>query len=124
MNFDDYRNKLPYPRKTDFSTVFYYKGGKVVHSLKAGDATPLPPETTGAVREVVIDEGGYRAAFMAYQNETTRLRNLFEDDVKKDLGIIDHPKAGLLLDKAWELGHSSGFSEVYNYASDLVDLIR
>jgi len=51
------------------------------------------------------------------------LENQFREDLIEDLGIKDNPKAGLLFSKAWELGHSSGYHEVYNYACDLVDLI-
>ena len=41
-----------------------------------------------------------------------------------ELGITDNPKAELLYSKAWQLGHSCGYSEVASYAADLVDLIR
>jgi hypothetical protein len=49
---------------------------------------------------------------------------LFYQRVKEDLGIVDNPKADLLMNTAWDLGHSAGFMEVYIYACDLVDLIR
>jgi hypothetical protein len=43
--------------------------------------------------------------------------------VKKDLGILDNPKADKLMDLAWERGHSYGYYEVYINAKDLVELI-
>ena len=43
--------------------------------------------------------------------------------VKKDLGILDNPKADKLMDLAWERGHSHGYYEVYINAQDLVELI-
>ena len=48
----------------------------------------------------------------------------FKSDLFNDLEIVGNPKAELLWSKAWELGHSSGYHEVYSYASDLVDLIK
>lgn len=48
----------------------------------------------------------------------------FKNDLFEELSITDNPKRELLFQKAWELGHSSGYSEVYLYACDLVDLIR
>ena len=44
--------------------------------------------------------------------------------VKKDLGILDNPKADKLMSIAWEVGHSCGYNEVYIYACDLVELIQ
>lgn len=47
----------------------------------------------------------------------------FKRDLFKDLDIEDNPKRELLYDKAWEMGHAYGFSEVYSKACDMVDLI-
>jgi hypothetical protein len=61
--------------------------------------------------------------WQAYQKEDARVHTLFEKDLFEDLGITDHPKKGLLFSKAWEMGHSSGYHEVYTVAQDLVELI-
>ena len=42
----------------------------------------------------------------------------------EELDIADNPKRDLLFNKAWELGHSYGLSEVYHYADELVCLIK
>ena len=47
----------------------------------------------------------------------------FDYIVKKDLGILNNPKASALMSYAWEEGHSSGYYQVYQIARDLVDLI-
>jgi hypothetical protein len=44
--------------------------------------------------------------------------------VKRDLGILDNPKADKLMSIAWEDGHSAGYYEVYQKARDLVELIQ
>lgn len=55
---------------------------------------------------------------------------VFEDDGKfrywmyRELDIELHPKRKQLFHLAWEYGHSSGYSEVYSYALDLVELIK
>jgi len=61
-------------------------------------------------REVTINEGN--------------IYDEFKLEVFKELGIENNPKKELLYSKAWELGHSSGFSEIWNYATDLVELIK
>jgi len=48
----------------------------------------------------------------------------FKLEVFKELGIENNPKKELFYSKVWELGHSSGFSEIWNYATDLVELIQ
>jgi hypothetical protein len=60
------------------------------------------------------------ARFKKQQYQT----QMFLNDVKKDLGIENNPKADKMLSIAWDLGHSCGYSEVYYYARDLVSLIR
>jgi hypothetical protein len=42
---------------------------------------------------------------------------------KKDLGILDNPKADKLMWIAWEFGHSDGYYAVYQKAQDMVELI-
>ena len=63
------------------------------------------------------------AVYYAYYEQQNALEDKFKADLFDDLGITDNPKANLLYAKAWEFGHSSGYSEVYSYACDLVDLI-
>jgi hypothetical protein len=76
-----------------------------------------------AVVEVTVDTAAFQAARDAYGAETARLEAQFKADLFKELGIENNPKRDKLFSKAWELGHSSGYSEVYSYADDLVELI-
>jgi hypothetical protein len=64
---------------------------------------------------------GARAAYDAREKE---IMETFTNDLFEDLGITDNPKRYKLYSIAWEMGHSSGFQEVYNYALQLVDLIK
>lgn len=58
-----------------------------------------------------------------YRDEKGNIPNFFYI-VKKDLGILDNPKADRLMSIAWEDGHSAGYHEVYNKARELVELIQ
>ena len=55
-------------------------------------------------------------------------RHRTDDDFKNDLflvlGVSQNPKRELMYKLAWDYGHSSGYQEVYNYALDLVELIK
>jgi len=75
-----------------------------------------------------------RSARDAYYAESKRLNDMFKQDALVELGLLKlgayncelykHPKADMLYDKAWELGHSSGLSDVWDYMFDLVDLVK
>jgi hypothetical protein len=58
-----------------------------------------------------------------YKEDSRRLNEEFKREVFETLDIVDNPKAEMLYSKAWDSGHSNGYSEVYYEALDLVDLI-
>lgn len=49
---------------------------------------------------------------------------VFQAALAKEYGVVGNPKFGRAFSIAWSMGHSSGFSEVENYFSELVDLIK
>lgn len=53
-----------------------------------------------------------------------KMRSDFFHELGEEFGVLESPKFELLCSKAWDLGHSSGFSEVRNYFIELLDLIR
>lgn len=59
----------------------------------------------------------------AYYTEMRRLEDQFKVDLLADLGLTGHPKADKVYALAWQRGHSSGYSEVYNEAIDLAELV-
>lgn len=48
----------------------------------------------------------------------------FKKDALKHLGIDGHKNADKAFDIAWDLGHSCGYADVYDYLSDLADLLK
>lgn len=59
----------------------------------------------------------------AWRADTRRLGLLFRRDLKKHLGITDHPKADLLVEMAWSTGLHAGFYQVVADAEELVQLL-
>jgi hypothetical protein len=104
--FNEYYSKAPYPKEDDF---YVYK--RV--SFK---------DETKEVR--FFDKERYNEEVARYRESQKRLDKEFKDDLFEHLGITNNPKANDLYHIAYELGHSSGFSEIANYAYDLVKLIR
>lgn len=65
----------------------------------------------------------------AYVRENQRLEAKFKADALYDVGLQGpngqgHPKADKAFALAWDHGHSSGFSEVYNYLQELAELLE
>ena len=60
----------------------------------------------------------------AYHDEKNREYIRFKLDALAELGLDGHPKADKLFERAWEEGHSFGYSEVWIHLVELADLIR
>lgn len=123
MNFDLYENTLDYPCAADFTTTHYYRDGACIHTRTP--STPHHPSfTDGCIREVIVDKAALKAAQTAYYAETSRLQEQFKQDLFAELEITNHPMREKMYSQAWDDGHSSGLSEVYNCALSLVNLIE
>ncbi len=124
MDFNKYKNTKVYPNSADYTTVYWYRAGKVVCTQRPGESLAAGFDTTKCIREKVIDDAALAAAAAEWRAEQGRLTEMFRQDLIKELDIEDHPMRNKLLNKAWEDGHSSGLQEVYHCALNLVDLIE
>lgn len=133
-DFDYYsRITSTYYVRSDFRVTTWVSGGKVFAKqigngkIYYTDGREYPMDELKVLqamkKTVESDDAFFAAAIKPYRDEQARLHTEFEKDLYEDLGIEDNPKKEKLFTKAWEFGHSSGYSEVYNYACDLVDLI-
>ena len=59
-----------------------------------------------------------------YHSENSRLYLKFRNDVQIDLGLEDNPKFDKTMNIAYSMCHSGGYSEIYNYAAELAELIE
>lgn len=110
------------------------KAGAYTNTLeypKAPSKPSLPFRATAAQAREYADKleayetekAGNREKIAAYHAETRRIEEQFRADLEAEYGMKDHPKAGVLFSKAWEMGHSSGYGEVASYYDDLHELI-
>jgi len=60
----------------------------------------------------------------SYHARSAVLENQFRDDLESFYHMKGHDKADLLYSKAWHMGHSGGLTEVANYYSDLIELVK
>ena len=111
-----YDVKLPYPSRPSEPAVLRRK----VKELSAEEIASIP--TVKAEYEAA--QVAFREAQTAYKLEERRLHEEFQADLEAEHGMTGHPKAGLLFTKAWDHGHSSGFTEVAIAYNDLVDLVK
>lgn len=125
MDYESYRNPLKYPRRTDFSEVFFYSRGETVGNFK-GDQKYEIDECASkhptAVRESVIDEDAYRKACDEYNEKNNELAEQFVKDLLNEYGVPDDEFTRELYSIAYERGHSSGYREIANVFDDFAKL--
>lgn len=81
---------------------------------------------TSKVEKYNLDLAEYKTKNDFYRTESSRLWNLLEAKIKEDSGLNDIPEQyrSKVYSYAYELGHSSGYGEVYGYLCDLVNIFE
>lgn len=104
LNFKDYENKLPCPRKPVAPKIF--PGATYDEAIQYAEAVKV-----------------YEQESETWWQESWELNRKFKADALQDVGLAGHPKAQKIFNRAWERGHSSGYEEVYNILEDLAELV-
>lgn len=143
LNFENYENKCFYPDKKNYTTYSLMdSSGKnviknadidiflhqVTKHLNLPDLTSKNmfikvADTSHAIFKY-FDKDEYLKHLDDYNKENQKMFYNFKNDMFQEYGVEDNPKVELLFNKCWDLGHSNGFSDVYYYFSELVDLIK
>jgi len=132
--FDKYKTQLSYPKKADYKTYNVYKDGEVVASNACIDtlAIKFKLDSDGIVRklkndgyliETIVDDETFNRHMKDYTESENQLRMKFKMDLFEEFDVVNSPKKDLAYDIAWDRGHSSGFSSVWDEFSELVCLI-
>ena len=61
---------------------------------------------------------------LAYNEAENKIISDFSAELLKELGIADHPKAGILWSMAWDRGHANGLESVEQEAEELSELLK
>lgn len=71
------------------------------------------------------EQEDFKNAMDAYHEESRRIDTEFWNDLYAELGWDKLPVkvSAALQSHAWNLGHSAGYMEVFNYASDFGDIV-
>jgi len=112
LDFNKYRNPDPYrskPRKP---------------LLKHGHTSQDAEKYLGLLKAYEKEIIEWKNHMAERSTKEAELIEQFYIDMYEDLGISENPKRHKLSAIAWNMGHSSGLSEVYHYASELVTLIE
>lgn len=126
MDYKQFESQVPYPSREDYVRHFlYYKGECLTpkDGVSKEERDELLKKYPKAVKEFLTDEVAYDKAREAYGDSVCDGERRFQEYLEDKYCTKDKPKKGALYEKAWEMGHAYGFSEVENYYADLVDLI-
>jgi hypothetical protein len=121
MSIDDrirtgyYGAKIPYPSKP-VQPVMLIKRAKDL--------------TLDEINQLATIKAQYEADLAAWprlraaysRSEAEGIRSL-RRDLEADHHLVDHPRAQMLWEKAWENGHSDGLHSVAQWYDDLAELI-
>ena len=147
MNFEKYKHHVLYPNRKDYTTYYVYKRGilyfsgneeNLIEKFKNECPQNKPIggsglfgfiiawlKETGYILEKDIDTEKFTAHMDMYRQAERQIAQLFKRDLFEEFGVDeDNPKKELCYQKAYDNGHSGGFSEIYNSFADLVDLIQ
>jgi hypothetical protein len=128
MNCDKYINTLEYPVKKEHETKRWFFGENCVaeqvnsEKIKFITSGINVTDLKGLKTKQIYSDEYYQLA-NKFNTENARIEEEFRKDLFNDLGITNNPKRDLLYAKAYERGHSSGYSEIADIAEDLVQLI-
>lgn len=127
----EYYNKTTnsYPQKKDYMKHYLYDNGKCIfenyhEQYHQAEKMQVFSKHPNAVKQTILDKVNYDAAIAAYTEELNSSIREFKKDLFAEFGVSNNPKAELCYSLAYDRGHSSGFSEIYNEFSDLVKLIQ
>ncbi len=121
-DFDEYKTKLPYPKKVEYTTVYAYRKGKLLFEGSAETWKKVSDEYDTAVVEKDFNDVAFKDELEAYRRDSARLMTQFKQDLFDEFDVGGH-KAEKAYELAWERGHSSGFYAVYDEFEELIDLI-
>jgi len=146
VNFEKYKHHVLYPHRSDYTSFHVYKRGAVLFSgkmeqliQKFKDDCPQDAPIGGAGLGVFIttwlknngytverdiDTEKYQEHMNMYRQAEQQIAQTFKRDLFEEFGVMENPKKELCYQKAYENGHSGGWSEIYNTFADLVDLIQ
>ena len=100
MNFDEYKNTDPYPKKPKF--------------LTANERELL--KRLNHIEDVLKDDAlraEYREKTLAWNKRQNEMTSQFKKDALKDVGLEDHPLADHIYAYAWDEGHALGLREIH-----------
>lgn len=123
MNFAKYINTYPYPTKSDFTSTYYYKEGKLVATSTLKELHHHIPEIAlkDCVKENILDTEKFQIERDKYHGNQNVLRANFKQDLADELGLTGHPKWDILYKLA--SADSDSFEDTYNIAEELAELL-
>lgn len=127
-DFSYYSQKIPYPRKKDYITVYVYDKGTLLWEGSHESWLDLREDTLKNhpkyVKQEFCDELAYKTAKEVYNKKTKELYDEFKRDLFKEFFVTNNPKAERLFYLCWDRKHDEGYESVYEFFEEFVDLIR
>ena len=121
MNFDKYKNNLPFPVKSEYEQ-------KTIKEIERLDKNTLTVSKYN--EEVKKIKERWTSLFIsdknAYQKANKLLNDLFLSDCEEYFNFKHLPEnvKSAIHSFVWDKAHSGGFSELFNYYFDVIELVE
>jgi hypothetical protein len=121
-----YNPTLPHPNRHAFTLIYVYHKGTVIENGVAASAVTNEMrdawKKAGYVVDTAIDEVGMKAARDAYRSQNSELIDQFQKDLEEENGMVGHPKADAVFNKA--RSDRPNFQEQADEYEALVELVK
>ncbi len=111
-----YKSKIPYPEPVWKPEIL----SKKVGNLTAEEILCIPK----IMKEYQDALDNHKNTYNLIREENGKLENQFWRDIAEEFGVTNNPKKNMLMEIAYDMGHSAGYDEIYSYYSQLVELIK
>ena len=126
IDFEKYKNKLNFPKRVDYTTVYGYTKGKIVFEYNGVEwqKATINSVPIASVIEHNVDHNAYNKAMKEYRADKAQAISDFKRDMFDWYGVTANSKADKAFELAWARGRSAGLQEVFSEFEELVDLLK
>lgn len=116
MNYDNYKNKMPYPKKPSKKCPKCNISFEIDDNFCSNCGQELKNYFETCMKY-------YKEEQKNYKKKEIRLFELFKQDALEYVGLSNHPKKDKIFSFAWENGHSSGYRNVVAWLEEILDIV-
>ena len=110
-----------YPNRAEYKSVIGYKAGE---TLGVFPDIAAAKGAGAAVTERSFDDAGFRAEKAIWENHQNMIVSTWYEEVRNEYPEVNDALFSVIYNKAYDRGHSCGYSEVELYIYEYVEFAK